>query len=183
VLTSRISSHLRGALRNISRYSSSAADDIITAIRELCETDCTEVIFTSPHTSPHSTDAHIEHTGADRGVDLLSALLHGYSSHPKKPSGRVTNEVPWKVAVSTALTDMFRLINKKPITEGSNDVSADHNSSVDLGCNNVESEGFSEDLVYLVIEQLVLLYNATGVQTSLTGSELLACCDYVVAAV
>ena len=147
-------------MRNISKYSSSAADDIITAIKELCENDCKEVLFSTPHST---ADTHIEHTG----VDLLFALLQGYSSHPKKPSGRLTNEVPWKVAVSGAMTDMFRLISKKPVS------GVDSNEdSADLGCSGLESEGFNEDLVHLVLEQLMLLYKATGIQTSTTGREL-----------
>lgn len=174
VLTSRISIHLQGALKNISRYSSSAADDIMTAIRELCENSCTEVLFAQHSTTDKYT--HIEH----RRVDLLSALLQGYSSHPKKPSGRLTNEVPWKVAVTAGLTDMFRLINMKPshkslsntVTEvDSNGNSADGVSCRDLGCHNLESRDFNEDFVHLVLEQSLLLYSATGIQTSPTGDE------------
>lgn len=84
------------------------------------------------------------------------------------------------MAVTAGLTDMFRLINMKPshkslsntVTEvDSNGNSADGVSCRDLGCHNLESRDFNEDFVHLVLEQSLLLYSATGIQTSPTGDE------------
>ena len=103
-LSRRIITHLQNALQNVSRFSRSAADDIITAIRELAEHDCRELLPCNDYASDQCREI-------SPSVGLLPALLLSYSSHPKlKATSRRFNEsVSWKVAVTSAIEDIFKL--------------------------------------------------------------------------
>ena len=101
-LADRIVSHLQLALKNVNKYSVSAADDVITAIRELCDQQCAELL---PHVT-HTSDSDGESLGSD---GVLAALLLAYSSHPKSAPGRTVDRAPWKVSVVTVMTDIYRL--------------------------------------------------------------------------
>ena len=141
--------HLQNALQNISPFSRSAADDIITAIRDLAEHDCRELLPCNDYASDQCREV-------SPSVGLLPALLLSYSSHPKlKASSRRFNErVSWKVAVTSAIEDIFKLaaLNRK---EG-------------RGITNSElytdaAPSFTESFVQCSVADLVVLYRVMDV--------------------
>ena len=106
-LKNKIIGHIYSALKNVMRYSPTAMEDVITAIRDLCDAKCIELL---PVLHEDENDAIKDDRGKISGVpDFPSILLKAYVSHPKSPPGRIVDQIPWKVSAITALTDIFRL--------------------------------------------------------------------------
>ena len=106
-LKNKIIGHIYSALKNVMKYSPTAMEDVITAIRDLCNAKCIELL-------PILHDDEKENIKDDRGKisgipDFPSILLRAYVSHPKSPPGRIVDQIPWKVSAITALTDIFHL--------------------------------------------------------------------------
>ena len=82
-------------------------EDVITAIKDLCDAKCIELL-------PVIHEDEKDNRGID-GVKTLGiedfphTLLRSYVSHPKSPPGRIVDQIPWKVSAITALADIFRL--------------------------------------------------------------------------
>lgn len=135
-LADKVVSHLQLALRSVNKYSVSAADDVITAIRELCEQQCAELL---PH-HRHGSDSDGESLGSE---GVLPALLLAYASHPKTAPGRVVDRVPWKVSVVTVMNDIFRLGNTALLSD------AMPSAVVDFDANSASSNSSSEAVTHI----------------------------------
>ena len=106
-LKNKIIGHIYSALKNVMRYSPTAMEDVITAIRDLCDAKCIELL---PVLHEDENDDIKDDREKISGVpDFPSILLKAYVSHPKSPPGRIVDQIPWKVSAITALTDIFRL--------------------------------------------------------------------------
>ena len=191
-LADKIVSHLQLALRSVNKYSVSAADDVITAIRELCEQQCAELL---PH-HRHGSDSDGESLGSE---GVLPALLLAYASHPKTAPGRVVDRVPWKVSVVTVMNDIFRLGNTALLSDAmpSAVVDFDANSAsssseavthishhladadADTDADADADARFSEAFVKSSVTDLLSLYQVMGGKTAPSGqySTPLYCSD------
>jgi hypothetical protein len=185
-------SHLQLALMSVHRYSVPAADDVITAVRELCDQQCVELLPHHRHGSGSCSD------GESMGPEgVLTALLLAYASHPKTSPGRVVDRVPWKVSVVTVMNDIFRLgqtallSNVLPcVVKDSDGIAAssgssssssnavtptyhDHLADVDADAatdaDNDVAARFTEGFVKLSVTELLSLYQVMGGKTAPSG--------------
>jgi hypothetical protein len=185
-------SHLQLALRNVHKYSVPAADDVITAVRELCDQQCVELL---PHHRHGSGSCSAGESMGPEGV--LTALLLAYASHPKTSPGRVVDKVPWKVSVVTVMNDIFRLgqtallsIAMPCAVKDSDGISAcsgssssssevvtpldhDHLANVEADAatdaDNDVAARFTEAFVKLSVTELLSLYQVMGGKTAPSG--------------
>ena len=116
-LRMRMVIHLANALRDVSKYSLAAADDIITAVRDLCE---------ASQRGPHQLwwqKVSVNEGGVEEDIPLL--LLQAYVLRPKLPSSVSSQNgkpgyravsssddaqaVQWKASVLSALRDTLKL--------------------------------------------------------------------------
>ena len=112
LLTSRIIGHIYSALKNVVNYTSTAMEDVITTIKDLCDAKCIELlpIFLRLKKPKMINESEKQKRGKTHGVsDFPNVLLKAYKSHPRSPLGRIVDQIPWKVSAITALTDVFRL--------------------------------------------------------------------------
>jgi hypothetical protein len=131
-------------------------DDVITAIRELCEAKCVELL-----PSINTTEN-----------DFVSELLNAYESHPKVPTGRVVDKTVWKVSAATGLTEVFRLSPRDSYTTHSSTVHVD--SIIETVEDDGESDpsviAFSALFLGIICDDLMLLYQALGTMSDPEGS-------------
>jgi hypothetical protein len=172
-------SHLQLALRSVHKYSLSAADDVITAIKELCDQQCIELL---PH---HRRGSDSTSDGESLGPEgVLPALLLAYASHPKAAPGRVVDKVPWKVSVVTVMNDIFRIghtaLGSNPMPRAVKDydgiaasssseavTALDHDHLADA---DVEvAARFTEAFVKCSVTELLSVYQVMGGQTAPSG--------------
>lgn len=183
-LADKVVSHLQLALRSVNKYSVSAADDVITAIRELCEQQCAELL---PH-HRHGSDSDGESRGSE---GVLPALLLAYASHPKTAPGRVVDRVPWKVSVVTVMNDIFRLGNTALLSDAmpsavvdfdANSASSSSEAVTHISHHLADADAdarFSEAFVKSSVTDLLSLYQVMGGKTAPSGqySTPLYCSD------
>jgi hypothetical protein len=156
-LSSRIIIHLQSALQNISRFTRSAADDIITTIKDLANQNCLELL-------PCITTASDQCGERISSHGLLSALLLSYSSHPKfKPTTLRTNErASWKVAVTSVIEDIFHLASLTISTKQGIE-NSDFNAYIG------SAHAFTESFVQCAVSDLLVLYRVMDIKLDSTS--------------
>ena len=189
VLTSKIVGHVRSALKNVSKYSPSAMDDVTTAIRELCEAKCVELL-------PSSQSSPTEYSSGNTSGDFLDELLRAYSSHPKVPPGRIVDKTMWKASAASAMTDVFRLAPRPSCSSRSSskfaalEVASDINNqesnieNIEIALKGITLEDrqnkqnfeFTDLFIRTVCDDLLHLYRAIGTITDPGGTYV---CAYV----
>lgn len=156
-------SHLQSALYNVSKYSSLAMEDILTAIKELCEVDCRELL---PYTSVRPSADSIEATPQ---LDIPLALLRAYNSHPKT-SGKTADCSVWKSAVINTVKEILHL--HCTMTTEASSTSSRHKEINKKKCLPFTTH-FSDLFVLSVMEDMFVLYIAMGItNTDVEGMRL-----------
>jgi hypothetical protein len=156
-LSSRIITHLQSALQNISRFTRSAADDIITTIKELTDQNCLELL-------PCIITASDQCGERLPSVGLLPALLLSYRSHPKFKSTtlRTNEKATWKVAVISVIEDIFHLakltISSKQIIE-----------TCDFDAYIGSAHTFTESFVQCAVSDVLVLYRVMDIKLDSTS--------------